>query len=489
VTKSKIDAQIERLMRKEVELARLDQQYKDENKIEFFDTKPNPGPNPLQAALLEAWLDLYYLVFTFTGANRIGKTTIGTLIALSTLFGVFPWNKKRLYFPHSLPRKVRYIGQDWHNQIEKVLIPEIRKWWPKNRPVKRKGNGIVTDTLWTDVKTGSTLEIMSNLQDSDVHEGWQGDLIVYDEPPKEDIRDANARGLIDRNGRELFCMTLLKEAWVSQKVIKKMNKDGTPDQSVFNIHGDIWQNVGFGISKKGVEEFINKLEGDDKKIAERIKGVPSYMSGLVYPKFKRQTHLVKPFDIPLDWMVDIAIDVHPRECQAILFMATTPQNLRYVFHEIWDHGDGKWIGESIVKYVSSHKLRVNRVIVDPLAKGDKNNENTTFDKIDNVLYQHGMVLDTATKDKQSGIIEVNKHLMGPNNEPSMFFFNNLRRTIMEMENYMYNEDTQKPQDKDDHMPENLYRLLLENTEWYPMDAWDDDEDDYVASGASKVTGY
>ena len=144
-------------------------------------------------------------------------------------------------------------------------------------------------------------------------------MIIYDEPPKEDIRDANARGLIDRNGRELFCMTLLKEAWVDRKVIKKRTKDGRADPSVFNIHGDIWQNVGYGISKKGVEEFINKIGDDDAKMDSRIKGIPSYMSGLVYPQFHRRTHLVDPFEIPLDWMVDVGIDVHPRENQAILF--------------------------------------------------------------------------------------------------------------------------------------------------------------------------
>ena len=33
-----------------------------------------------------------------------------------------------------------------------------------------------------------------------------------------------------------------------------------------------------------------------------------------------------------------------------------------------------------------------------LAKGDKNNENTTYDKIANVLYRHGYLLETAQKD-------------------------------------------------------------------------------------------
>jgi len=420
----------------------------------------------------------------FAGGLVHHNTTIGSIIGESTLFGKWPWSGKHLSFSHNLPRKVRYIGQDWKNQIEKVVLPEIRKWWPKNRPVKTRGNQIIPDAMWTDEKTGSTLEIMSNLQDSDVHEGWSGDLIIYDEPPKRDIRIANARGLIDRNGRELFCMTLLKEAWVDREVIKAMNKDGSPDMSVFNVNGEIWANVGYGITEEGIDQYAKTLTDDEKDA--RLRGVPSYMSGLVLPKFHRRTHLVDRFDVPLDWIIDIGIDVHPREKQAILFMATSPKGERFLCFEIFENGSGDWVGEQIIRVIDRYHYRVGRIIIDPLAKGDRNTGDTTFDKIDRILSQHGHVLNTASKDKESGIIDINKHLMGPNKQPSLFVFNDLKRTITEIEGWMYDEDTQKPQKKDDHMCENLYRLILENTTWYPME--EDQREEEVASG-NKWTGY
>jgi len=457
--------------------------YRQNNKLYYF-TKPNP----LQKDLLDAWANPRYKIFTFTGGNRIGKTTIGTIIAFSTMLGYFPWSNQRLNFNHGQPRKVRYVGQDWEKHIMQVVVPCLREWWPKEREYDTKKNNQGVPAMWTDKKTGSTLEIMSNNQESDLHEGWSGDLIVYDEPPRRDIRVANARGLIDRNGRELFCMTLLKEAWVHQEIINARMEDGKPDTSVYNINGDIFSNVGFGITQEGVEQFMKTLTEDEK--SARIYGKPSYLSGLVYPQFKRNIHLVERFDIPLDWLVDIAIDIHPREKQAILFIATDPREDRYVFREIFEHGDGNFVGEQVVRVVARDKLRVNRIIVDPLAKGDKNMTNTTFDKIDGVLQAHGMVLDLATKDKQSGIIEVKKHLKGPNNKPSMFFFDDLRRTIWEIEGYMYDEEKQKPLDKDDHMMENLYRLCLLDTKWYPMDAFDDDYMDHSAQRTSNSwTGY
>jgi len=458
------------------------------NLIEFFDKPPSPGPNPRQAEILEAWLDPAYKTFAMVGGNRMGKTTVLTLIGLSTLFGKYPWNNQSLLhlFNHNQPRKVRYIGQGWHDHIQQVVIPEIRKWWPANRPVKTHGNGVITDTFWQDVKTGGTLEIMSNTQQREVHEGWSGDVILYDEPCKKEIRIANARGLVDRRGREFFAATLLGDPWIDREVIKKRNADGTPDMSVFAVHGTSYDNVGYGISKEGLDDFANILSDDERDA--RLKGIPSYMSGLVYPGFNRKTHLVDRFQIPLDWMVDIAIDVHPREKQAILFVATDQRQDRYVVEEIWDNGDAKWIGENVVKAVKHHNYRVNRVVIDPLAKGDQNNPESYYEKIARILMAHGMLLEVATKDKAQGILEVKKHLRGPNNKPSIFFFNDLVRTLYEIEGYMWDQETQKPQDKDDHMMENLYRILLLNTKYVEEEEPDDQQYDY-GDNRDAMTGY
>jgi hypothetical protein len=453
--------------------------YSDSHRIYGF------HPNPIQAELLEAWDDPRKKVFTFTGANRIGKTSIGTIIAEAVMFGRFLFSEQRLHFPHNRPRKIRYIGQDWEKHIKAVVVPELHTWWPADRPKQVKKNNQGVDALWTDEKTGSTLEIMSNLQPTDLHEGWSGDLIVYDEPPKREIRVANARGLIDREGRELFSMTLLKEAWVNTDIIRARTEDGRPDPTVYNVHGDIYVNIGYGITEGGVEQFKRTLTEDE--IRARIYGIPSYMSGLVLPMVSRKIHYVNRFEVPLDWIVDIAIDVHPRENQAVLFVATSPNGFRYAIEEIWDHHSPTALADAIVRRINRGSYRVNKVIIDPLSKGDPNVGETTFDKIDLRLSQHGYTLDIASKDKDSGIAEIKDHLKGANNTPSLFFFDDLIRTTFELESWMYDEDSQKPQKKDDHMMENLYRILLENTVYYPPG---EIEDDYAGTTTkNKWTGY
>lgn len=819
--------------------------YRKENKIEFF-TRPNPP----QEELLEAWDHPRFKVFTFTGSNRLGKTTIGSIIVIATMRGRWPWNNLKLNFPHNRARKVRYIGQDWEKHIRSVVVPALKEWWPGRIPVKIRKNQHGIESYWQDEETGSTLELMSNKQDVDLHEGWEGDLICieenqkvltetgiwtpikdievgdfvwtvsknnlrskqkvlkkipggikdvsklkvtggieiiltpdhkvyvrsndpkkrsvkkavkdltvddliycplvevedsganavfkifkpflfllgtwigdgwcdkkrtliatandefkeyfescipngyklvhrkrydyevqpsngifyeflnsfgiahkkahekfipdeiftldkaeklefirgllatdgwaikdligygstsrklvcgfhkllrsigihstiqfkksqkegtwrdqwflivaksgsvlrliddlkfipgkdlmvasegaksrylnsvrknnknpretfraniksyrrsvqyhrfkslepygeasvydltvennhnficecisvsncYDEPPRREIRVANARGLIDRQGRELFCATLLKEAWIDREVIKAKLDDGRPDPSTFNVHGEIYANVGFGLTSQGVEDYAKKLTDEEKEA--RLKGIPSYMSGLIAKNFKRQRNVVEPFEIPTNWMVDIGIDTHPRKPHALLFIATDERNFRYMFHEIWEHGSGHDIGDWIIRVVKKRILRINRVICDPLAKGDSNNENTTYDKIAEKLFPYDIILETATKDKDSGIIEINNHLLGPNKMPSLFIFNSCLRSIMEIEGWMYGEDG-KPVKKDDDFMENLYRLLLLNTEYVSPEG---DEGDEVVDNdeVNPTTGY
>ena len=454
--------------------------YRKENKIEFF-----TRPNPRQEELLEAWDHPRFKVFTFTGGNRLGKTTIGSIIAIATLRGRWPWNNLKLPFPHNKPRKVRYVGQDWEVHIKTVVIPALKEWWPDRIPIKIRKNQHGIEAHWEDLDSGSLLEVMSNKQDKDLHEGWEGDLIVYDEPPKREIRVANARGLIDRQGRELFCATLLKEAWIDKEVIRKKLDDGRPDPQVFNVHGETYDNVGYGLTSQGVADYESKLDPDEKEA--RIKGIPSYMSGLICKNYKRQRNVIEPFKIPSHWPVDIAIDTHPRKPQAITFIATDERNFRYVFKEIWENGSGDDIGDWIVKVVLRNVLRHNQVICDPLAKGDPNNENTTFDKIAAKLFPYDMILETATKDKDSGIIQINNHLLGPNKMPSLFIFNTCLRTIDEIEGWMY-DDKGKPAKENDDFMENLYRLLLLDTEYVPPDS-EAEEEDYDHDEVNPVTGY
>lgn len=388
------------------------------------------------------------------------------------MFGFWPWSGERLVFPHKLARKVRYVGQAWESHIKAVVEPALRFWWPGKRTLHTKKNNQGVDYFMTDSATGSTLEIMSNIQASDVFEGWEGDVVIYDEPPRRDVRVACARGLIDRQGRELFCATLLKEAWVHREVIKARLEDGKPDPTVFNITGKIYDNVGYGITQAGVDQFRKTLRAEERDA--RLEGTPSYMITLVFPVFRRERNVVKPFTVPLDAIVDVSIDFHPSKPWAVLFLATMRNNFKYCVHEIWEHGNPKYIGEKIVRVIRDNHFRTGRVVIDPLAKSGEPNDNDVFRVVSDVLGSHYLNLEVASKDKDSGIALVNDLLLTENQMPGLFFFDTCPKTIQQVEDLMYDPDSLKPTaiKTEDDFTECLYRLVLLNTQWFPEKVYD-----------------
>jgi len=475
----------------------LQEQYRFDNKIEFVPRQPNPK----QALILDAWLNPFYKVFYYTGGERSAKTTTGTWLAISVMAGYFLWTDPPVKIPfiHKYPRKVRLVGQDWEKHIKTVLVPSLEEWWPKNRPVKTSKNTMGVDAFWKDEKTKSTLEIMSNGQDASLFLGWQGDLVIYDEPSDRDIRIACARGLVDRHGRELFDMTLLRQPWVNKEVVHAQNPDGTPDMSVFGVIADTLDNcsrcgecdgyidhfedrptgpVGicprcgevtnyrrYGLDMEGIRDYAKKMTPKEQEA--HLRGKPSYLSTLIWD-IDRRLHVKKRFPVPLNWIVDVFIDFHPSKPWMVNFFATEPRQFHWAIYEMWENMNSKSMAEKIVLFLLTNKFRIGGIWIDPLAKGDENSgytDETVFQIMWNVFAPYGINLQVASKDKDNGLKLVSELLMTENEMPALFFFDDLKKTLEQCENYVLDPKTGKPSKEEDDAPENLYRYALLNRQW------------------------
>jgi hypothetical protein len=480
--------------------------YNRNNKIYLF------SPNPPQLDFWIAYLNPKYRTFCYTGANKRGKTTIGCHLAIATMLGYIPyklesvdmdgkvhrswesvyreikewegvtWNLKwrdgvplvELIFQSNEPRKIRYVGQGWKVHVRDVVVPALRKWWPKDHAVRTRKNGDgIEDQWWSE--DGSYLNLMSNDQDPEKFAGKDDDLVIMDEPMKKDNYVELRRGTVVQRGKLFLGATLLaKEIWIDREIIKAKNKDGTPDTRIYRSDGYMTDNLGFGIrSQQDIDDYGDELlRIKPEEYAARIEGKPSYLAGLIYASFSVDTHVVKRFDVPLDWIVEISIDPHPKEPHAVSFLATTPKGLKYVVDEIWMHGDPKSLAEMIIKKIRDNHYRIEtNWIIDPYSKGDSNNPESTFDKIENTILPYGYYLDVAEKGKDcvnDGIITVKDWLMTQNRQPALYFFDNCIQTIYEIEGWMWNPKTRKPVDENDHFMENLRRLITLGTKWFPM---------------------
>jgi len=411
----------------------------------------------------------------FAGGLVHHNTTIGAIIAIATLYGEWPWSGRKLKFRHNLPRRVLYVGQGWENHIKTVVEPALKFWWPDVMPLKTKKNNQGIDATWEywsrshDKGLQGSLMIMSTSQAVEVFEGAQYDLVVYDEPPPRDIRVACARGLVDRHGRELFCCTLLNQAWVHREVIKAKLPDGSTDLSVFNLSGDSSVNIGYGITQEGIDQFAKTLTHDEYQA--RILGKPSYLSTLVCPKFDTHIHVKERFKIPLDALITISIDFHPSKPWYATFMAHTKQGFKYICEEIVFRGNPKSFAEEVVRVIRLRDYaRIERVIIDPLSKSGQDNDIDTYSIVEETIAPYGYSLETASKDKDNGISILNGLLWTDNEMPALFFFRDCVKSIQQVEDLMYDAETFKPSKVDDDAFETIYRHCLLGIEWYP--AWD-----------------
>ena len=453
-------------------------QHMAKNRIMFFNVPDRPRhpdfpelrePNPLQKQLLAAWLDPKYRTFLYSSGNRGGKTTIGTIMSIAICAGEWPWSGEKIQFSHDLPRKVRIVGQAWESHVKVVVEPALKFWWPEVYELKSsKNNQGITAVceFYIRGKLQGTIEIMSNVQDSSVFEGWMGDLIYYDEPPKRDVRIACARGLIDRGGRELFCCTLINEAWIMRDVIRATDKDGNPDTSVFHITGDTYSNLGYGINNiEDIEQFSKMLTEEERQA--RIFGVPFNLSSLVCPRFDRQVHIKERFTIPLNAIIQVALDWHPSKPLQVVFMATLSNGMKYICDEMSIRGNPQFAADEIIRLIRQRGYsRIDRIIIDPLAKSGAPNDNDVYSLFSEYFAAAGYAMETASKEKESGIGILNSWLWTANECARLFFFKDCKQSITEVEDMMFDENFKPVKVKDDAF-ECVYRLALLNTEWYP----------------------
>ena len=453
------------------------------------------------------------------GKNRGGKTTAGCVEDISFCLGFYPWMiPKELFDDYSLrqllgeenwripdecrtplktPVKVLVIEDDW-DTADEILVTgkedragKFTYYIPPDslacKPVKN-ALGYICEYQFAN---GSVLRIdteKSFTNDPNSFEGGTNDLIHYDEPKRRELRVALKRGLVDRHGYEIFTMTPLSEPWIFHEVYKRAALD--PDIQTFFFDTDDIIRAGH-ISQAGWDAFVGTLNEDE--IAARARGEWVFLKGLVYPEFNHNHCKDDPngnICDPLtpDYLynkctIHIAIDPHPRQPLAALFMAADDRGRLIVFDEIFKKdliGSFCELIKSKLGYMwqnpKSRQMEkrdylTGHYIIDPIAFIDDPVTGLTWA---DEFTLNDIPVEKAPKNKSQGILEVRAALKAPTNdkgevtgEAQLLITSNCIETIREFQTYVYQEwkhqdrsAKEKPVDRDDHMMENLYRLIL-----------------------------
>jgi hypothetical protein len=528
VTPAMIEAQLMEAKAKKIELLEKVRIYRETHKLEEF------VPHAKQQEFFAALQDKSFKTYVILGSNRSGKTEAAVASALSLALGRYPWVKQpvainreghssmRILADKSLrvsyhspdkstevfdfpdekswkqwkrdqlnpfdagglrfkvPIKIRMLAEDM-TALEQVQLPKFRKLCAPEWVAAKKKNSFGLDVHWI-FHNGSVIDFLTYQQDTSMMEGWDGHVVLYDEPPPRDKYVANLRGLVDHGGISIFSMTPLKEPWIADELVNKN------DPSIYTSTMTIRDNP--HISAKDIETFAAALTDDEKET--RLEGKFLHLQGLVFKDFNKLTHVKPCREPPKDSTVYCAIDPHARTPHALVFMWVDRRGNMFVCHDIFRNGTPDQIAEWVIQFHDSIH-HVEQVIIDPYSKGDQNRGETTYEIVERLLADKGIPLDLGSKDLSSGILQVQECLKSRNGLASLFIDPSCERTIFEVQRIVWadwkgqgtdKEQMNKPVAKDNHMWENIRRLiqypaeyrsprsvsdLIQRNQWKPSD--------------------
>lgn len=436
--------------------------------------------------------------------NRFGKSDMGVSEDLAFALGERPW------YPESDP--MRYHGIPKHptkglvvcaddDKVDEIFTGDgskghLGKIWkkiPRDLVVgnpKRSSSGTITSIRIKGKYGESVIDFDTRSAYKNNPMGAESsdyDWCHVDEPIEEGHWKAILRGLTDRMGKAWFTCTLLEQPWINdfffkdsknqQQEYHQVVDEQTGRHIKWTMTGSIFDNP--YLQQEAIDDFLQSLTEEER--ACRISGIPMYLAGLVYKQFRHgevvqfdgsrlKSHILETVpagwnsysDPPLNYTIHYAIDPHPRTPHAVLFIAVSPEGRPYVFNEIWMTGDSKELADRI-RPILLGRYVITR-IMDPSAFIEDQRNKSTF--ATDLQTQGIQGLEKGPKDLERGIPAVQAVLK----QSDYLYVSPMCRTFLwEIGRYAWGDKqgvpTNKPIDKDDHMMENLYRLVLRGLQY------------------------
>lgn len=421
----------------------------------------------------------------FVGANGTSKTATGANIVANILYGVqSEWFKSPLFEKFPYIKKGRIISDP--TTLKEKIIPELEKWFPVNESNKlphanystaKEGKNFISKFR---TNTGWDIDLMSNEQETKEFESVDLGFVWFDEPPPKAIFLATVArmrlgGILIMTFTPLYHSAWLKD-WMKDHA-NEMDYVTAEAEDNCKIHG-----VRGVFEHKHIKRIADSYPEKEKQA--RVFGKFGHLLGRVHNKFDRKIHVIRPFPInPLDFTTYVALDPHPRVQDHILYMSVDKNGTKYITSEMLLEGLPKEIAARIKAHETSMNYRMEDRIIDPSAFNDDQHKKEK--SVGSQLADLGLTFIKGSKDLMAGIKRtdqaldyqmVKEEMIRP---PEIYVFDTCITFINQMDEYVWDEYKGKsaddreskgtPKDKNDHMPENLHRLLLHEPRFVPYE--------------------
>lgn len=446
----------------------------------------------------------------FRAGNRTGKSTSNCAECLSWAMNERPWYKSAFDILGPGGRVVgRHDGGENHPLVRlgipqrpvKICVVQIN--WDKVEEIWTGRDGINVGKIWTMAPNGLITKALKNHagvidtlvcangsiikfetieafeHNTQRAESSDWDFLLFDEPAPEDMWTALSRGLVDRGGCASFGLTALKHRWINDMFFPAPGQPNKIPDSRWSITADMRENPYLNDAAR--DEYISTLTDDER--ACRVEGLPLELSGLVYKEFDYAKHVLDPGP-PKGWtdwvtpppscVISYSIDTHPQTPQAALFVATDEAGRHFIYDELYRNGTHEVLASEIRARIDGRKLGVRKC--EPAAWIE--DQSTEF-CLGEWLCQNGVWVERASKAKSFGILSMRRLW---SRTAAVFVNPALKRFLWEINRYCYDKEN-KPIDKDDHIMEAMYRLFINEPQWYPDVSKSEGIDDIEITGA------
>lgn len=418
-------------------------------------------------------------VFVVRGGNRSGKTEIGAAITVAWALGKDYFNNepayewvKNLPIPEP-PSNIWIVGLDFTVVRDVLWGEKLRNggshpgFIPRDDSLTEK---ISDSEFWVQFTNGSRIICKSADSGREKFQGASVDLIWIDEECDVEIFNECYQRTLDCSGKILTTLTpglRTGEAfvpWVHE--LYEDYKAGKAKNTEFVAISFLDNPV---IPDEEKDEAKRKWAGHIEERA-RLYGEFIQRTGLVYPMWNADRHVVRRFPIPKSWLRVASIDpAISSGTTAVLWGAVEPEtNNLYLYREYYESD------LPVSEHAKGIILRsmgdlVDHWIMDP--KGGSQKNGSDYKSILQLYKEHGIPARLAEVDPDYGIAASIEYMQATtqatSRHPKVFVFNDLTNFQWEISRYtwafygrgeMRGTTKGKPIKKHDHLM-NAYQYL------------------------------
>lgn len=393
------------------------------------------------------------------GGNRSGKTECGAVEVLYMARGIHPYRQNRkdtFGWVVSLSCQVQrdvaqakilhYLNPSW--------IADVTMLQGKKDSLKM---GVIDQLSIKNVFGGiSTIGFKSCDQGREKFQGSSLDYVWFDEEPPQDVYEECRMRVLDKEGDIFGTMTPLKGlTFIHDEIF--LNKGNSPEVWYEFME---WADNPY-LSEKEIQALSASLSSDS--LQTRRYGRFKSSSGLVYPEFDENVHVIEPFDIPFEWQDTISIDPGLNNPLSAHWYAVDYDGNIYVVAEHFEGGRDIDYHADCIKKICQ-KLGWKRDFsgrISALIDSAANQKTLAYSKsVTELFYEKGINANPrVNKDMFSGIQRVKQYLKVVDGKPKIFIFASCVNLIRELKSYRW-QDNDLPVKKDDHALDELRYYLM-----------------------------